>query len=100
MEEKAKSGLKSALSFLEGDVVFYLNEAEKHETGAKAKASIRHTKLIAENLIKRIKKQIDEEHHEEAVNHCGRCAHVTHCEDVLKYVVPCVRFEERKEVSL
>lgn len=100
MEEKAKSGLKSALTFLEGDVLFYLNEAEKHETGKADKLLIRIIMIAASELVARIRKAIAEEHHEEAVNHCGRCAHVTHCEDVLKYVVPCVRFEERKEVSL
>lgn len=95
MEEKAKNGLKSALSFLEGDVVFYLVEAEKHETGAKAKASIRYTQLMMENLIKRIRKQVKEDMPVEK-NKCGKCAHVSYCNDTLKYVVPCVRFEERK----
>lgn len=99
MEEKAKSGLKSALSFLEGDVVFYLAEAEKHETGAKAKASIRYTQLMTENLIKRIIKLVKEDIPVEK-NKCGKCSHVSSCNDTLKYIVPCVRFEERKEVSL
>lgn len=95
MEERAKSALKSALSFLKGDVLFYLNEAEKHETGAKAKASIRYTQLMTENLIKRIKKLVKEDMPIEK-NKCGKCAHVSYCNDTLKYIVPCTHFEKKK----
>lgn len=97
MEEKAKSGLKSALSFLEGDVLFYLKEAEKHETDVTEKLRIRLIKEAAEELSERIKTATEQEKKRER---CGRCAHSSDCEEVFKYVVPCVRFEERKEVSI
>ena len=97
MEEKAKSALKSALSFLNSDVLFYLNEAEKHETDTTEKLRIRLIKEAAEELSERIKTATEQEKPKER---CGRCAHSSDCEEVFKYVVPCVRFEERKEVSL
>lgn len=97
MIEKAKNGLKSALSFLEGDVVFYLNEAEKHETDTTEKLRIHLIKEAAEELSERIKEATEQEKPKER---CGRCAHSSDCEEVFKYVVPCVRFEERKEVRL
>lgn len=97
MEEKAKNGLKSALSFLKGDVLFYLNEAEKHETDTTEKLRINLIKEEAEELSERIKEATEQEKQKER---CGRCAHSSDCEDVFKYVVPCVRFEERKEVRL
>ena len=94
MEEKAKSGLKSALSFLKGDVLFYLNEAEKHETDTTEKLRIRLIKEAAEELSERIKTATEQEKKRER---CGRCAHSSNCEEVFKYVVPCVRFEDQKD---
>ena len=55
MEEKAKSALKSALSFLKGDVLFYLSEAEKHETDTTEKLRIHLIKEAAAELSERIK---------------------------------------------
>lgn len=102
MEEKAKSGLKSALSFLKGDVLFYLAEAEKHETDTTEKLRIRLIKEAAEELSERIKTATEQPitSTDKTRERCGRCAHSKHCEDVFKYVVPCVKFEERKEVIL
>jgi len=97
MEEKAKSGLKSALSFLNNDVLFYIAYAEKHETDKTEKMRIRLIKEAAEELSERIKMATEQEKTKER---CGRCAHSSDCDEVFKYVVPCVRFEERKEVSL
>ena len=94
MKEKAKSGLKSALSFLNSDVLFYLAEAEKHETDTTEKLRIHLIKEAAEELSERIKTATEQEKTRER---CGRCAHSSDCEEVFKYVVPCVRFEEQKD---
>ena len=94
MEEKAKSGLKSALSFMKGDVLFYLAEAEKHETDTTERLRIRLIKESAEELSERIKTATEQEKTRER---CGRCTHSSDCEDVFKYVVPCARFEELKD---
>lgn len=94
MEEKAKSGLKSALSFLKGDVLFYLAEAEKHETDTTEKLRIRLIKEAAAELSERLKTATEQEKKRER---CGRCAHSSDCEEVFKYIVPCVRFEDQKD---
>ena len=94
MEEKAKSGLKSALSFLNNDVLFYIAYAEKHETDTTEKLRIRLIKEAAEELSERIKTATEQEKTRER---CGRCTHSSDCEDVFKYVVPCARFEELKD---
>ena len=102
MEGKAKSALKSALSFMKGDVLFYLSEAEKHETDTAEKLRIYLIKEASEELSERIRTATEQPitSTEKTRERCGRCAHSNHCEDVFKYVVPCVRFEERKEVGL